>query len=985
MRGFGFRRGIAAQHCIAAAITIGLTGGSGIAYAQTTTASIRGTVSSGEAAVAGGEVTARNLATGASSRATIDAGGRYVLSGLQPGSYEIIWRGQDGAISRQRVSIGVGQSATLNARLEPPQAASEEADAQPATASGSDIIVTGQLVETRTSEIATNITTRQIENLPQSSRNFLNFADLAPGVRSSNSETRKTFSSGGVSQDPNGESLAAPQVNVFIDGVSLKSNVQQGGLVGQDSSRGNPFPQAAVQEFRVLSSNFKAEYEDAGTSVITAVTKSGGNDFHGEAFGFYQDAGLRGRDYFQKKRGLEEPAYKRKQYGASLGGPIIKDKLHFFIAYEGNDEDRAQNVLIGQESPENLAQFGQYEGSFLSPFREDLGFAKLTWQAGEDDRIELAGSIRKEREIAGFGGQVAYEGASVNRNKVYTGNLRWSHDKGDFLNEASVDWLYYGFTPTPLNPDIVGQDYEGIIRLGGSSTAQKVVQKGLTFRNAATFSNVDFMGGSHVIKLGAKLSLQDYRVANQLNFNPVFNYRVSASQGLDYGFPAEGRIGTGDPAVRAKNTQIGLFVQDDWEVDEHLTLNLGLRWDYETNAKNNDYVTSPAAVEALRYLETQLAGQPGNDFRASDYISTGSNRKPYWKAFQPRVGLSYDVNGDQRTILFAGYGRYFDRTLFRNAAEEALLDQYEVRTFYFSRDGQPRNGQPTIVWNDAYLSGDGLRGLIDSGIAPPGELRVIRNDTRPPSTDQYSVGIRQQIGTLRTSLSYTHIEAKDQVGYFPINRSTTPNANGFYDTIVVPGYGTVVGLTQARASKYDGMFLTIDKPYSSASPWSLNIAYTLAFSKERGYSFNFDFPRVAEQPYRPNSGNERHRLVVSGMVDLPWGIQASTLMQWGSGQPYRVIDQSQGEGVNQIIANSGNTKDFRQVDLRLTKSFDLGGEKRLQLIAEMFNLFNRANFGGYDGFLPYPVNDPDGNPNFGTPNSLSGPPRSVQFGARFRF
>ncbi|HUD93849.1 TonB-dependent receptor [Sphingobium sp.] len=953
------------------------------AAAQTTTGSIRGIVSSDGKPVAGGEVSARNLATGATRRAAIGAGGRYALSGLQPGSYEIDYKASDGASTRQQVTIGVGQVATLNAQV---QTAAAAAESQPATSSGSNIVVTAaQLVETRTSEIATNVSTRQIENLPQSSRNFLNFADLAPGVRSSNSETRKTFSSGGVSQGRDGESLAAPQVNVFIDGVSLKSNVQQGGLVGQDSSRGNPFPQAAVQEFRVLSSNFKAEYEDAGTSVITAITKSGGNDFHGEAFGFYQDAGLRAKDYFQKKNDLAEPAYKRKQYGASLGGPIIKDKLFFFAAYEGNDEDRAQNVLIGQADPANLARFGQYQGSFLSPFREDLGFAKLSWQAGDSDRIELAGSIRKEKEIAGFGGQVAYDGASVNRNKVYTGNLRWTHDKGDFLNEASVDWLYYGFTPSPLNPDMVGQDYEGVIRLGGGSTAQKVVQKGLTFRDAATFSNVDFLGGSHVIKVGAKLSLQDYEVTNQLNFNPVFNYRISASQGLDYSFPAEARLGTGNPTVEAKNTQIGLFVQDDWEVDDHLTVNLGLRWDYETNAKNNNYETSPAAIEALRSLETQLAGQPGNIFRADDYISTGNNRKPYWKAFQPRVGLSYDIKGDQSTVLFAGYGRYFDRTLFRNAAEEALLDQYEVRTFFFSRDGLPRNGQPTIQWNDAYLSRDGLQGLIDSGIAPNGELRVIRNDTRPPSTDQFSVGIRQKVGVLRTSLSYTHIKAKDQVGYTPLNRSTTPNANGFYDTIVVPGYGTVVGLTQARASKYDGIFLTIDKPYSKSSPWSLNLAYTMAFSKERGYSFNFDFPRVEEQPYRPNAGNERHRVVLSGMVDLPWGIQASSLMQWGSGQPYLVTDQSAGEGVNQIIASTGKTKDFRQVDLRLTKTVALGGGKEIQLIAEAFNIFNRANFGGYDGFIPYPVNDPDGNPNFGTPNSLAGPPRSFQFGARFRF
>ena len=167
----------------------------------------------------------------------------------------------------------VGQIATLDVAL-------KEVDS---------IIVTGsrtRTVEVKTSEIATNVTTCQIENLLQSSRNFLNFAALAPGIKlnSNPGNNRSTISSGGVSQDPNGESLGSPQINVFIDGVSLKSNIQQGGIVGQDSSPGNPFPQLAVQEFRVLTGQFKAEYEDAGTSIVTAVTKSGGNEFHGSAF-----------------------------------------------------------------------------------------------------------------------------------------------------------------------------------------------------------------------------------------------------------------------------------------------------------------------------------------------------------------------------------------------------------------------------------------------------------------------------------------------------------------------------------------------------------------------------------------------------------------------------------------------------------------------------------------------------------------------------
>ncbi len=947
-----------------------LLAGSVPAAAQLTTAIVRGNVSSAAAPSPGAVVTARNVDSGFTSRATAGADGAYVLPGLRPGTYDISFAAGGQTVTRQ-VIVGVGQSSTLDVDLAP--------------VVGEELITvnSGRLVETRTSEIGTNVTTRQIETLPQSSRNFLNFADLAPGVRASKNENRRTFSGGGIGEDPNGESLASPQVNVFVDGVSLKSNIQQGGLVGGDSSRGNPFPQGAVPEFRGLSANSKAEYEDAGVSVITAVTKSGGNEFHGEVFGFYQDKNLREKDYFEKLEDRPKGEFKRKQYGGSLGGPIITDKLNFFISYEGNDEDRLINVRLGNRDPANLARFGQYEGTFASPFRSDLGFAKLTFQPGDRDKIELSGSLRTEAETSGFGGATAQEAASVNKNNVYTGNLRWQHTGDDWQNEASVDYLYYKFEPTALNPDLVGQDFQGVVRFGGRDTTQRVIQQGLTLRNNVTLSNIEALGGNHVIKFGGKVSFQKYEVNNNLNGNPLFNYRIDAGQGLDYSFPFEAIYGLGDPTVRANDTQVGLFVQDDWEATEKLTFNLGLRWDWESNAKNNSYVTPPDAVAALRSLETTVAAQ-GGGFRADDYISTGNNRKPFTTAFQPRIGVSYDVFDDQRTVFFAGFGRYYDRTLFRNAAEESLFRQFTLRTFAFSRDGAPRNGQPTIAWNDSYLSREGLDALIATNIAPNGELRVIRNDTRPPRTDQYSVGVRQKFGRLQTSLSYTHIEGRNQVGYFPANRSVARNADGFLDFIPVPGFGNVVALTQDRASRYDGIFLTVDKPYTAASPWSVSVAYTLAWAKERGYGFNFDFPDVANQPFRPNAGNERHRVVISGLADLPWGLQASTLMTFASGQPFFVTDASNGFGSGLVLGNYGKPRAFRQVDLRLVKNIYLSGDRgpRIQIIAEVFNVFNRANFGGYDGFIP---RSPEVNENFGMPNSLNSPPRSFQFGGRFTF
>src|SRR5205085_12699608 len=175
-------------------------------------------------------------------------------------------------------------------------------------------------VDLRTPEASTNVTPRQIENLPQDDRNFLNFATLAPGIRLSTDPQRKTISS---------DAQPAEQTNVFIDGVSFKNDVLQGGLVGQDSSRGNPFPQNAVQEFRVITQNYSAQYDHASSAIITAVTKSGGNQFNGQAFGYWQPKGwvTAQKVGFQYSTLTTNPSYRRIQPGINFGGPIIKDHL----------------------------------------------------------------------------------------------------------------------------------------------------------------------------------------------------------------------------------------------------------------------------------------------------------------------------------------------------------------------------------------------------------------------------------------------------------------------------------------------------------------------------------------------------------------------------------------------------------------------------------------------------------------------------------
>src|SRR5437667_9644606 len=182
-------------------------------------------------------------------------------------------------------------------------------------------VVAATGVEMRTSEIATNVTQQQIERLPTASRNFPDLAALAPGVTSSDDRINsgsRNFSAGGQT---------ASTVNVFVDGTSLKNDLTNGGVAGQDASKGNPFPRSAIQEYRVISQNFKAEYQKASSAIITATTKSGGNEWHGNVLYGYQNKGLVALDTLQRKAGITtKPDYTRSLVSLSLGGPIQRDR-----------------------------------------------------------------------------------------------------------------------------------------------------------------------------------------------------------------------------------------------------------------------------------------------------------------------------------------------------------------------------------------------------------------------------------------------------------------------------------------------------------------------------------------------------------------------------------------------------------------------------------------------------------------------------------
>jgi outer membrane receptor protein involved in Fe transport len=923
------------------------------AGAQSSSASLRGKVLDETGTpLAEARVTATNKDTGFSYRATTKADGSYNISGLPPGTYEVGIEADAYKAGSQTIRALIGQTLDADFRLRLDTSVSEA------------ITVTGEApLEVKTSTVSTNVTEEQIESLPQNSRNFLNFAALAPGMRVSDNEFRKEVSAG---------ALAARDTNVFIDGASFKSDILEGGVVGQDSSRGNPFPQNAVQEFRVLTQNYKAEYQKASSAVISAVTKSGGNQLRGDLFAFFQDKSLVSNDSFAEQRGQPKPEYERWQGGLSVGGPIIADKLHFFASYENNRQDRQNQVFL--TNPIYRPQFGQYEGNFTSPFRSSLYFGKLSYQGEGGQLIDLSANVRHETDIRSFGSQVSYDSAENVQNDVSTVLAKHTRGNENHLNEATLSYQRYEWNPTPINQDQIGQDYFGIIRIGGRDTEQDFKQDRLALRDDLTFFGADWHG-NHVVKGGVTFDYLKYDVAKSTFINPKFNYRSDIS--LD--FPFEAQLGFGNPNLNASNRQLGLYLQDDWNVTSRLTLNLGVRWDYETDMLNNDYKT-PAAVEAAL-----------SPYVSSDYFTDGDDRKADYSEIQPRIGLSYDVTGNGKTVAFAGVGRYYDRVLYNYTLDERYRLQYSVLTYRFSADGAPRDGQPTLVWRPEYLSRAGLLNIVTSGQGPKPEVFLIANDTHAPSSDQWSLGVRQILGPYTVTATYAGVRSYNGFTFLFGNR----NPDGTCCRQLSPDFGNVLISSDVKKTWYNAAYLQIDRPYTSSGRWGGSLTYTYGKAEQNGGDlFSLDFPTVDAYPRYPTENDERHRVVMSAIVGLGWGFRASTLITLGSGTPYNISDASRGFGPNEFrfLRNEGRPEKYsfilqdafayRSVDLRLQKDIPIGN-KSVGLIAEAINAFNYKNFGCYDGFIAPTSGAP--NPNYGKPGCQLDTGRRLQAGLTFSF
>lgn len=966
------------RHALATAVILALAGTA--AQAQLSTSSIKGRVSSGAAAAQGGlAVTAVNQANGNSYRTTTLADGSYVFTGLAPGSYEI----RVGDRRSPVVTLQIGETAAVDLSLA----------AQQIT-----IVGNARRQGVRDSQVGTNVSRKLIDALPQASHNFLSSADLAPGVAiatDGNGFTR--LQSGAQNFD---------HVNVFIDGVGQKNNVLRGGLAGQDSSRGNPFPQSAIAEYKVLTQNYKAEFEQVSSAAITAVTRSGSNEFHSEGYVDRTGTSWRSKTKFEKERGaqgIDLPSSSKYEFGFNFGGPVIEDQLHFFLAYDGKNINDSRVVVARNLDklpagkgivPEIVAA----QGSEVDGFTEHLLFGKLDAQLNPDQRLSLSFKVRREDDLVPENRDLSAPGNNKDRSNDDTRlDLKHEWTSGALLSEARIGYANARWNPhsdsnspflkykvSTADPQRITASQD-VIYDGGSPDAQNRQEKSSFFSEDLTYTGLK----GHVLKGGAKVKALKFNLSGTANSVDTVETLVDTVTGLAYfdGSNCTGSNITNNGAdsaechiVRAvapttanyKNTQIGLYLQDDWAVTSQLEFNLGLRYDYETNMLNNNYVTPADRVAALQGLDGPrwgLTPAPGQTYAQSlalggvninDYISSGNSRKAYKKAFAPRLGASYDLLGDRNSVLFGGWGRSFDRTMANHALDERQKNQ------------TPNQGE---IW-------------------------LIRNKFKMPFADQFSLGLRQGLGQWNAEITLSRIEAKNQFSWFGGNRD--PQGGFATQSSIDPlwggpnGFGTLILGDFVTKAKTNSVFGKLEKPYTRDSGWAANFAYTYSDAKTTNRDWNNDifdwtYGRPGAHGFNRSVLVEKHRLVAAGVIDkgVPLGLAFSAKATWSSGNPRRIV--SCAAGFSDCVAVPLGSPSFTQVDLGVSREIAVMGAS-LNFRVDILNAFNTTNFGGFDDWGGGPV--APGNPanavggdnlNLSKPNATRGDPRTFRAALSYKF
>lgn len=925
-------------------------------------------------ALPGVTVTATNDATGISRSVQTGTDGSYRFPSLPVGTYTVVADLSGfNTTTTKNVSVLVATDNTRNITLK--QGAVKE-----------QITVTAEAPLVATSpSVGTVVSQKELENLPLNGRQFANLGTLAPGTTLSvNSDPTKP---GQLTIALNGGS--GRNVNFLIDGGDNTDDTIGGALQN--------FNIEAVQEFKIQTMQYKAEYGRSSGGVLSVVTKSGGNDLSGSLYEFYRNKSLNSESESEKLAGVGKQPYRRDQYGASLGGPIVRDRAFFFGTWEKTRRTTAYTVDSG------AGLLGQYEGkSFSLPFKDELGTAKVSLNASPKQYLQVRYGYQKNADVYGQSALAAPTslGTVSNDYKSLLGSDTWqigSNRTNEFLFQYTK--FANAITANSLDPLIY---YPGGAHLGQNlNTPQTTNQKKYQYKDDFSWSS-QLGSMHHDFKVGAQYLNEptlggDFTVGTAGQFYLLNNAVGSPVQQIiiDGGFsgdstPIKGYSG---------------YLQDDIGVNKNLTINAGLRWDswtgFDLNQRlNPNLAVVQAAADANKY--------PNEPWLAAFKNGGGTTLQNPKNNFAPRFGFTYDVHGDSKNIIRGGAGRYYD---FPYTNANILFPASAVQSLYgpiynYEDDNGIKNANGTY-----------FRPGIDP--LPPNQLsgnlsdRTTRELAMPtvakaPYSDQVSLGYSTEVSpTLGLNFEAVSSRYHDIPYRFRADPIDPATGKRQFNPAIVPSNFRI--WANDGHAQYDGLNLGFHA--RAGSNFEAQGFYTLSRSKGNILAGADEF-RVVDaghqvditrdtsiNPFNPDCSacngpldtDSRHKVTLSTVYRAPYGINVSGILRWHSGTPYTVYAYDptgtkkldlNGDGYTMDLApghstvNDARGPSFSQVDVRLSKEFKFGGNYGFELIGEVFNLFNAKNGTVFDSF---------GNTYAYAGDPGQGEQRLIQFGARVHF
>jgi hypothetical protein len=993
------RRHLSAAAMVAIALTASAPA---LAQARLTGADLDGLVTDESGGIlAEVVVTVSNTETDVARTIETDAQGRFRAPALPPGNYRLRIDRQGFASQTQDIVLQLGQSASLELTMR--LATFEE---------GITVAANSPVLEIGHTAVSTVVRQEQVDNLPINGRNFLSFSVMTPGVTTDRTPQQGATATSGLS---------------FTGQRARSNNVMVDGFDNNDPALGAvraTFSQEAVREFQVLTSSYSAEFGKAAGGVVNIVTRSGTNDIRGTAFAYYRDEVLNARDHFERFDPFGNPIEREKapfgqvQWGGVLGGPIRKGRTFFFGSFERlaidannfvNIDPHAADVLRANGFPVELGNVPYATGTI-----DVLGKIDHQFSPGSALAIRASANDTRNENIEPFGGLVARSRGGVLIRDDLSLAASHTHVLQRWLNELRVQFARQDFLVQSLDPNCGGAcvgDGDGgpTLELPGVASVgrQRFTPQERTNTRYQLVETLSIPVGAHSFKAGVEANYLDNRIASvPLHFggryifaalpaNPALSLSqpITAVQALERGLPAAYIQGYGNPRISFGQSDVSVFVQDDWRMGR--------------------FVIKPG----LRYQKQFWLDAP------YDVSNVGGSRLQYEirqrGSLAPRLAAAYDPAGDGRTSIHAAYGRYDDYQILASVVTGQIVNGSSgVRTLAL------RLPASIAAWN-----APGHR-LAEPASAFPSVEISTTPDLKVPYAMHTAVGIDRAIGAdASLSANFIRVRGRHQlaaIDYNPIVPSLGP---GRRPNDVGGRAGTsasVLQYTPYGESWYRGLTLSLNQRFSGRH--QLLVSYTLSEAEDTSTDFQSAFLPEANgfgrdpanptglpigfDPARergPSINDQRHRLLVSGFYQFPLGFRAAAIATAASGRPFTPLAgadlNGDGDGgsfptdrarrsppdpATSVGRDSETMPAQLIVDLRLSKRFAVRSRAAIEVIGEAFNLFNRSNFSevnnifGSGAFPAEPARDAQGRVTYGQFEQAL-PPRQIQLALRFTF